>query len=355
MATVSSFAEAKADADAAQAEEDLRQFHERLYAFGDRPSDEAVARTIARAKANPDDVRWLFWAGQWGVDGRVKDFDWMGGLRRAAAKQYPPAMVLYGGVLCGSSKLPATDVPGGVELIRQAAVKDDALALHQLAIVYTEGLPGIQVNLDRAEALAQRAMDRGMLRSLRVLAKIYARRGDQAKATEYIWRAVEIGDPDVIASTVDVYLYGKTPNPAKAVELLRRGALLGEPAFMEEYAMALELDLGGLKQDRVLSRQLLQRAISMGNRAAEADWAYGQVTGAFGVEEDKAAGLTTLQRMSDAGQTGAQLLLARMLMKGEYVKRDEKTAIALVRMAAEQGDKRAQRELERQGLGLKGQ
>jgi TPR repeat protein len=73
------------------------------------------------------------------------------------------------------------------------------------------------------------------------------------------------------------------------------------------------------------------------------------------VEDDKTAGLATLQRMSDAGETDAQLLLARILIKGEYVKRNEKTAIALIRMAAEHGDKRAQRELEQQGLGFKAQ
>jgi TPR repeat protein len=259
-------------------------------------------------------------------------------------------MGLYGMLLCGCANQPATDVQRGVELIRRAAVKDDPLAAYYLAFVYAAGVPGIQMNLDRAEPLAQRAVDRGMLRGVGLLAKIYKARGEGRKTTQYILRAAEVGDPEAISAEVDVYLYGKTPDPAKAVELVRRGALLGEPVFMEQYAMALELETGGLKQDRVLSRQLLRRAIAMGNRTAEADWAYGQVSGAFGIEADTAIGLATLQRLADAHISDAELLLARLLMTGDHVKRDKAAGIALARLAAEHGNKRAQLELEQADL-----
>jgi TPR repeat protein len=226
--------------------------------------------------------------------------------------------------------------------------------MHYLGLIYAAGTPGVPVDRELAESFAQRAVDHGMLRSVGLLAKIYSQR-DDPRARQYLWRAVDVGDPEVISAAVDVCLYGKTPDPAKAVELVRRGALLGEPVFMEQYAMGLEMQTGGLKQDRVLARRLLRRAISMGNGAAEADWAYGQVTGAFGVEGDKTTGLATLKRMSDAGETDAQLLLARILIGGYYVMRYETAGFARVRTAAAHGDKRAKRELERQGLGVKGQ
>ncbi|HEY7116934.1 MAG TPA: tetratricopeptide repeat protein [Tepidisphaeraceae bacterium] len=356
-ATLSSFADDKsaAAADAAQAQGDLRQFHDWLYRFGARPSDGAVARTVARARANPEDVRWLFWTGKFGVDGRVKDFDWVDGLRRAVEKEYPPAMALYGTLLCEGSSLVTRDVPRGVELIRRAAVKGDMLATSQLGLVYSIGLPGVRPDLERAEVLAQRAVDHGMLRGLVVLANTYQARGDGQKALQYVTQASDAGDPEAMRMLVEAYLFGRTPDLTKAVELFQRGALMSEPSLLEQYAMALELELAGLKQDRVLSRHMLRRAISMGNRTAEADWAYGQVTGAFGIAPAEKTGLATLQRLADANVSDAQLLLARLLLKGEHVNQDRPAAIVLMRTAARLGNKRALRVLEQEGVALEEQ
>jgi TPR repeat protein len=237
-------------------------------------------------------------------------------------------------------------------MIRRAAVKGDMLATSQLGLIYSIGLPGVRPDLERAALLAQLAVDHGMLRGLIVLANTCQARGDGQKALEYVTRASDAGDPEAMRMLVEAYLYGGTPDSHKAADLLRRGALMGDPPLLEQYAMALELELAGLKQDRVLERHLLRRAVSMGNRTAEADWAYGQVNGAFGIEPGEKTGLSTLRRLADANVTDAQLLLARLLLKGDHVKQDRPAAVTLIRTAARHGNKRAVRVLGQEGVTL---
>jgi TPR repeat protein len=225
--------------------------------------------------------------------------------------------------------------------------------MYQLALAYSAGLPGVPANLERAEALAHRAVDHGMLRSLFVLSKLYQARGDGQKAQQYLARAIDAGDPKAIIMSAQSYMFGSSPDFAKAVDLMRRGALLGDRRCMTEFATALEMQLGGQKRDAVLEQRLLRRAISLGDRNAEAEWALGQVNGSYGIGVDKPTGLAKLQRLAGAGVPGAEMDLGGLLLKGKHVKQDEQAGIALVRQAARHGNPMAKLVLEKRGLAEK--
>ncbi|HYE21674.1 MAG TPA: hypothetical protein VEA69_24725 [Tepidisphaeraceae bacterium] len=339
LGAASAAAAAPVDATRAADESTARDY---LYDLGPRPSAAAVARAVDRARRHDADPDALFWAAQWWANGWVKreaagDFDAIAALRRAADAGHARAMALYGMTLCAGKAGGPADVPKGMDLLRRAARAGEPTGFHFLATVYAAGAPGVERDLATAQGMAKDAVDKGMARSLGLLAKVYGQRGDAERATEYAERAAKAGDPEMIQSVIRHYLLGPQPDPAKAVAWMRRGALMGEPARMFDYAVSLEDEVGGLKRDPALSRHLLRRAAAEGDRGATAMLALGRVTGAYGVPVDVADGVAALRRLVDDDVADAQWALGVLLVEGRHVPADRAGGAALIRKAAAQG------------------
>jgi TPR repeat protein len=300
-----------------------------------------IDRLVARAQRRPEDPEALYWAAQLAFDGlsdRVPDA--MGMMRKSAEKEFPPAMAVYGVALCGGLGVPR-DVRSGMDLLNRARGKGEPTAFYQLGRIYFAGAEGVPRNLDRAEDFLKVAVDKGVTRALNQLVKLYGARNDAARVVEYAGKAADAGDVEMTAFLAESYGANRPlplNDPAKALRLARRGALLEEPVAMRLYAYIHYRELFGQKKDPLLSRRLLQRAADLGDNESAAALEHGKITGAFGVSEP-GKGLAALEKLVAAGLPEAKFHLGRALYgdQGEPIKPDRERALELIREAAAAG------------------
>jgi len=80
-------------------------------------------------------------------------------IEKLAAQKYPAAMALLGEWMIDGTNVPK-NIPGGVELIRKAADKNDANGLYALAVAYSRGL-GLPMDTEKGLKLFRDASTHG--------------------------------------------------------------------------------------------------------------------------------------------------------------------------------------------------
>jgi TPR repeat protein len=327
-------------------QQDLAAVESYVMRYGPRPSEAAVSRIIAAAKSERPDARVLYCAGTLAAEGWTTEINELDVWALAASKGDSRATTMRAAEYCIGKKV-ARDVERGLADLRAASAKGDSLADYYLGTLQANGVPNLDLNA--AQAHLQRAAAGGMLRALGALAQIAVHHGrDQAQIFESVRNAAAAGDPEMILAMVNWY---DTGGPGKdlgeALAWARRGALLGYPALMANYAIMLERGYGGAKGDPTVEASLLQRAAELGSLDAQAMLEVGRITGQFGIAINREEALQNLRELANGDHPPAQLWLGRLLVEGKEVPKDEVKGRRLIESAAKNGDEGAKQWLEK--------
>jgi len=234
--------------------------------------------------------------------------------RRAADAGFAPAAKNIGLSYRDGRGVPR-DYSEAMKWLRRSAEQGDLDAISEIGVLYARGL-GVEKDIAEARKFFQKAADQGSARGQYNLGWIHEDEGDSKTAFSLYQKAAEQGSPDALFALYLCYRNGT-----------------------------------GVGKDRKVARQWLEKAAEAGHACGQTELGYCYA------HPDSLDDSTNLLRISlfdavkwyrraaDQKFAPAQGYLADCYMNGKGVERDEERGLELIRSAADQGDKRALREL----------
>lgn len=223
------------------------------------------------------------------------------------------------------------DFKKAFDLLQQLANKGNPLAQFMLGDMYEEGL-GTEQDFEQALYWYQKAEKRGFLPALSEQAEMYARgKGvtqDPVKALKMLEQAISMGCTSALDYLGDMYRegLGVEKDLKKAADLYLQAYHQGNTISSSKYADLYE-EILGIKN--------LLKNIDLHRQREQSEYVPNLTDLALMYEE-----------AADFNHAPAQVKLGDMYALGLGVKQDLKRAMELYRKAAEQGNERAQSQLE---------
>ena len=228
------------------------------------------------------------------------------------------------------------------------AKQGDADAALGLAIIYENGLQ-TKRDLDQSTHWYQIAADQGIPEAQHDLGIKYFTGSGVAKnydrAFELWQAAAETGLSS--AQTKLAYLYlqglGTEKNGAEALRWYRQAAKQGNPEGMYNLSLMYKRGIGTEANAHQFQYWLLQAA-EQDYAPAQYDLGLMKLHGKH-MDQSVAEGRDWLVKASNSGDVNAQYYLGTLLLNGHILRRDQKSAAALLRAAAKQGHQGAKQSL----------
>lgn len=241
------------------------------------------------------------------------------------------------------------DVDKAIALWEEAAKGGSTRAMQLLAETYQNG-DGVPANLDKAIFWYEKAASLYHLKSIESLATIYTDpiygHQNEKKAFKWLNDASQQPnvDPRIWVTLGNAYALGQgvEKSHAEAFKWYEKAAKAGNSDGIFRLGEAYRYGLG-VEQDIKRSLRFYRLAANLGNNDAILMMAENYEKG-IGVKADKTKRRRWLERGAAGGNASAQLDLARMLLL-QPDKKDKQQAAALLKKAAEAGDKPSMVEL----------
>eukprot|EP01006_Ploeotia_vitrea_P048971 TRINITY_DN67290_c8_g6_i1.p1 TRINITY_DN67290_c8_g6~~TRINITY_DN67290_c8_g6_i1.p1 ORF type:complete len:526 (-),score=244.98 TRINITY_DN67290_c8_g6_i1:143-1696(-) len=265
----------------------------------------------------------------------------------AARQDYPPALTSLG--LCFlDGKGVVKDVNRAHELFQKAADAGDLNAVHQLGIMYQEGVPGsltIRKDVDKAIALFEKAAKGGHYEAMNSLGFLYQHGdgpilADIEMAFDFYSKAAQMGFAKAQNNLGFLYFTGaldaqRRPDYFQAFSWFSKASARGNTSAL--YNMGVCYESGhGVDLNEELALRCYEQAVDMQHTNAMASAGYILLR-----RHEFARAAELLRRASERGSGDALFHLGQMYEHGMGVVSSDDTAFQYYQKASERGHVRA--------------
>lgn len=237
----------------------------------------------------------------------------------------------------------ADDEPGGLRWLKSAARQQLPEALLELVFIHLdEAGSGQYYAPEKGVEYLQQAVQLGyapaMTRYARALEEGDGMEQNIPEALLWYTRAADAGEGEAAYLAADMLRFGRepylTPRPERAMDFLRKAALLEDAPAMLEYARCYE-EGKGVGKDLSAARSWYVRAAEQGNTEACLH-AGGMLLEGIGGAADVPQAVALLEAAAADGHTEAAYYLADCCMQGHGTERNPRRALELMKRCADE-------------------
>jgi TPR repeat protein len=345
---------------------EIGAFREWWFRCAAPPPARSVVKLREWVDAHPDDAEAVFFlalAYSYNLGGKdvrppgLTNDDLSKMVQRSASLGFTPAVARYGFMLLGTPFAPpphgGPDPGAGREALARAAEKDDPDAHMFLAAAKSfeggEAREQTPEELQESERQLRKSIGLGAVRAWGYLGLVQSELGQKQEAIESFRRGAEAGDPSAqyyLAFWIGNGQYVKA-NPTESFKWMKRAAegQQNEARAHRLLAKYYASGFGTPVNEREATRWYASAGL-LGDRASSLEVSRRLLRG-IGCPTDVPRGLEVLRRLIQLKYAPAEVELAGLHTKGEFVQRDETRARELLESASARGDKSAREELDK--------